>query len=136
MNIKILLVDDRRADRFLIRRRLDAMGYPQIEEACNAEGAIEKAQETRPDLVLMDTQMPPGISGYAACIRIRQQDYGKCMAIIGMSTIPHIDKWRSAGADDFFDKVDIVEGIGLAGFDVRIKAALGKYHKNPPAADL
>ena len=129
MSIRILLVDDGRANRFLIKRVLGTMGYSQVEEACHAEEAIAKAQDTRPDLILMDTQMPPGMPGYEACTHLRQQDYGKDMAIIGMSTTPHADQWRNAGADDFFNKVSITEGIDLTEFEARIKVALGKYQK-------
>lgn len=127
MSIRILLVDDRRSDRFMIRKRLGEMGYSEIEEACNAEEAMSRAEATRPDLLLMDTQMPPGMPGDVACRQIRQRDYGQKMAIIGTSTNPYAARWKAAGADDFIDKTDLIEAFNKEATETRIRDAVSKY---------
>lgn len=69
---KIMLVDDHEVVRVglaaLLRRRGD---FEIVAEAAVAEEAIEKAAQTRPDVVIMDIRMPGG-SGTEACRRIRE----------------------------------------------------------------
>jgi DNA-binding LytR/AlgR family response regulator len=68
--IRVLLVDDEEPARDRLRELLRAI--PDLEivgEAADGEGAIQKVVELRPELVLLDIQMP-GISGLevAACL--------------------------------------------------------------------
>lgn len=69
---KIMLVDDHEVVRVglaaLLRRRGD---FEIVAEAAAAEEAVEKAAQTRPDVVIMDIRMPGG-SGTEACRRIRE----------------------------------------------------------------
>ncbi|MCL4515527.1 MAG: response regulator transcription factor [Firmicutes bacterium] len=69
---KIMLVDDHEVVRVglaaLLRRRGD---FEIVAEAAAAEEAVEKAVQTRPDVVIMDIRMPGG-SGTEACRRIRE----------------------------------------------------------------
>jgi CheY-like chemotaxis protein len=50
-------------------------------------GAVEMAESFRPDAVVLDVGMP-GLNGYDACQRIREQPRGKDMVLIadGMGT--------------------------------------------------
>ena len=124
--MRILLVDDSRADRFRIRKLLEKLDDSDVEEACDGTEAVTKASGL-PHLVLMDTYMP-GMKGYEACAQIRSKPYGNFMAIIGMSSMPRAKEWKAAGADDFIDKTNLLEGDG-AEFEGRIMAAVGKYKK-------
>lgn len=53
----ILLVDDDNSFREIIKTKLEAAGFV-LEEADNGEDGFEKTKQMKPDLVLMDVQMP------------------------------------------------------------------------------
>ena len=57
----ILVVEDNDNNRLLVRDVLQASGY-RVVEAENAEDGLRMAAEQRPDLILMDIQLP-GING-------------------------------------------------------------------------
>ena len=70
MPIRILLADDHRFFRDGVRALLS--GVPEfvvVDEAGNGEEAVSKAEQHRPDVVLMDLQMP-GLTGVEATRRI------------------------------------------------------------------
>jgi two-component system, OmpR family, KDP operon response regulator KdpE len=99
---RILVIDDEPQIRRLMRTTLIGAGY-EIEDAKTGEEGIEKMSQFRPDLVLLDINMP-GIGGLAACKMIRAD---KNVAII-MLTVrdSEADKVAAldAGADDFVTK--------------------------------
>jgi two-component system KDP operon response regulator KdpE len=66
----ILVVDDEPQIRRVMRSTLSIHGYV-ITEASNGEDAIESVRKNRPDLVLLDVNMP-GIGGLEACREIRR----------------------------------------------------------------
>jgi CheY-like chemotaxis protein len=56
--LRILIADDHAAIRRALRMLFDSSGFEVCGEAVNGRDAIEKAQELRPDLVLLDCSMP------------------------------------------------------------------------------
>lgn len=62
---KVLLVDDHALFRRGLARMLEAQGIDVVGEAPNGEAGVRMAQELRPDVVVMDLQMP-GMGGVAA----------------------------------------------------------------------
>ncbi len=68
----VLVVDDSRVSRLMSRQYILNMrpGW-QVEEAANGEEALQKFEQCRPVLVLMDVNMP-GMGGLAAAERIRE----------------------------------------------------------------
>jgi two-component system cell cycle response regulator DivK len=67
---KILIVDDNRASRDLIRAILKTVRCDII-EATHGQQALELMQQERPDLVLLDIDMP-GLNGLTVVKRIRE----------------------------------------------------------------
>jgi two-component system cell cycle response regulator DivK len=65
----ILIVEDDENSRMLARDVLQATGY-RTAEADTAEEGLRLARETRPDLILMDIQLP-GMSGLEAIRHLR-----------------------------------------------------------------
>jgi two-component system, OmpR family, KDP operon response regulator KdpE len=85
-----------------MRTTLIGAGY-EVDDAKTGEEALEKVREFRPDLVLLDINMP-GMGGVAAC-RVMREDTN--IAII-MLTVRNTEKDKvealDAGADDFVVK--------------------------------
>jgi len=102
-NGRILVVDDEPQIRRIMRTTLTSSGY-EVDDARTGEEALEKLREFRPDLVLLDINMP-GMGGVAACAAISRD--APATAII-MLTVRNseADKVRAldAGADDFVTK--------------------------------
>ena len=109
--VLILSMDDY-GYRQLLRESLEQNGYRDIRGCTNGNDAIRLAREYKPHVILMRTKLSndwetqpenPKTHGYVACREIRRQDYGKDIAIIGMSALGSFyrEKWVGAGADDF-----------------------------------
>ena len=113
----ILVVDDEPQIRRVMRATLTAQGYA-IVEARDGQEALEKLRSERPDLVILDMNMPV-MDGLEACREIRA---GSNVPII-MLTVRSAEKDKvralDAGADDY-----VVKPFGIQELLARIRAAL------------
>ena len=99
---RILVVDDEPQIRRILRTTLTAASY-EVDDAKTGEEGLVKLREFRPDLVLLDINMP-GISGIETCREMRADPN---VAII-MLTVHNTEAAKvealDAGADDFVTK--------------------------------
>ncbi len=108
-NATILYVEDNLDNRTLVRRILTAEGYILI-EAANATQAMEILKTTRPDLILMDINMPD-MDGYSLTAKIKNTPRFESTPIIALTAnVMRGDRERSleAGCDGYIQKpIDI-----------------------------
>ena len=105
MTSRVLVVEDQEDLRAILRFTLEGAGYEVVEAMNGAEG-VAKAETERPDLILMDIQMPV-LDGYEATRRIK--------ALAGMAATPIVavssfamkgdeEKARASGCDAYVTK--------------------------------
>jgi len=79
----ILIVEDNEKNRKLVRDVLQFKGYVTL-ESTNAEDGIRLAKEHRPDLILLDIQLP-GINGSVALSRLRHDPETESIPVIAVT---------------------------------------------------
>lgn len=102
---KILIAEDERDIRDLIEFTLQYAGHEVIKVANGVE-AVEKVPETKPDLILLDVQMPR-MTGYEACRQLKTMDGVKDIPIVFLSAKGQqneMDTGLDAGAYDYILK--------------------------------
>jgi two-component system cell cycle response regulator DivK len=80
MTQRILVVEDQEDNRRIIRDLLASAGYHMI-EALDGEAGVRLAETERPDLILMDVQLP-GLDGHEATRRIKANPELRAIPII------------------------------------------------------
>lgn len=102
---RILIVDDDPVIRLLAGSALTDVGHAVV-DAEIAEAAIPLLGEARPDIILLDLQMP-GIGGLAFCTWLRAQPAHARLPVLVMTSLDDSDtiqKAFDAGASDFIAK--------------------------------
>jgi len=105
MSKRILVVEDQPDNRQIIRDMLAPTDY-EITEAENGEEALAAIASQRPDLILMDIQLPI-MDGYEATRRIKADASLRSIPIIAVTSYAlsgEGQKARVAGCDDYVPK--------------------------------
>jgi two-component system cell cycle response regulator DivK len=105
MSKTILYVEDNDANRMIVRDLLKRTKY-QLVESTDGEAGVAKALEIKPDLILMDIQLPK-ISGLEAIRRIRAQPDTAATPIIAITSFAlsgDDQKAKEAGATAYLAK--------------------------------
>ena len=105
MSNRILVVEDQEDNRRIVRDLLTTTDY-EVTEAENGEEALAAVARQRPDLILMDIQLPV-MDGYEATRRIKADPALREIPIIAVTSYAlsgDEEKARAAGCDDFVPK--------------------------------
>jgi two-component system cell cycle response regulator DivK len=105
MTKHILVVEDQEDNRQILRDLLSNAGY-EMTEAVNGEEALAEVARQRPDLILMDIQLPI-MDGYEATRRIRINPDLKSVPIIAVTSYALAgdeSKALAAGCDAYVTK--------------------------------
>ncbi|MEG4507115.1 response regulator [Microcoleus sp. F6_B4] len=101
----ILIVDDNPSNLDVLSEALAGSGW-EILVATDGETAIEQAEYTQPDLILLDVMMP-GIDGFETCHRLKASPLTNEISVIFMTALSDIgDKVKgfNLGAVDYITK--------------------------------
>ena len=101
----VLIVDDESMTRDLLRLMLRPAGY-EICEAEDGVDALEKIEQHRPDVVLLDVMMPR-LDGLSTCQRLRTQQETQNLPVIMFSantSFSAIEEGMAAGASRYLTK--------------------------------
>ncbi|HEU0058673.1 MAG TPA: response regulator [Hyphomicrobiaceae bacterium] len=105
MSKRILVVEDQEDLRGVLRTLLTGSGYSVL-EAVDGRDGISKVRSERPDLILMDIQMPV-LDGYAATREIKADPELNSIPIVAVSSFAmrgDEEKARAAGCDHYVTK--------------------------------
>ena len=120
---RALVVDDAAENRMLVSALLIQQGF-QVDQAADGEAAVQAAEQTRPDLIVLDIGLPD-IDGVEVCRRVRSFSDAHVLMLTAQDT--ELDKvvGFEAGADDYVTKpFSVAELVG------RVKAVLRRTNNS------
>jgi DNA-binding NarL/FixJ family response regulator len=107
MAMTLMIVDDHRSFRDAARRVLESAGFVIVGEAADGESALAAIARLRPDVLLLDVQLP-GIDGFELASRLTQR--GDAPQIVMTSSRDGADFGplvEQSGARGFIHKADL-----------------------------
>ena len=113
--IRVVIVDDYDGIRAVVRKILETEGdIVVVGEAGNGPQAIHLAGEQRPDLVLLDVEMP-GMGGEEVVRLLREtQPEVKVLALSAHDDLPYVQGMMDNGADAYISKDEAPELLSYA----------------------
>jgi two-component system KDP operon response regulator KdpE len=121
---RILVVDDEPQIRRIMRTTLTGAGY-EVDDAKSGEEAQEKVREFRPDVILLDINMP-GMGGLAACRAIRKDANSAIIMLTVRNSEADKVEALDAGADDY-----VLKPFSTPELLARIRATLRRLPASP-----
>jgi CheY-like chemotaxis protein len=103
---KVLYVEDNDDNVYMLKMRLELLGDFEVSSAENGEKGCEMAAAERPDVILMDLEMPV-VDGWEATRRLKDNPETRDIPIIALSAhalAGEREKAIAAGANDFDTK--------------------------------
>ena len=107
MGVRAVIVDDHAGFRNMARRMLEESGFEVVGEASDGSAALSVVSEVRPQLVLLDIQLPD-LDGLAVARRLAEMDLG--VAVVLTSSRGAADygaRLASAEAQAFIPKAEL-----------------------------
>jgi two-component system, cell cycle response regulator DivK len=123
-NVRVLYIEDNAENRLLVRRVLEAEGCSVLEAADGSSG-LEVAAQTRPDLILLDINLPE-IDGYDLARRFRDMPGLQQVPILAITAnVMKGDRERTlaAGCDGYIQKPIDVDRLPK-----QVRATLRRNH--------
>jgi DNA-binding response OmpR family regulator len=103
MEKRILLIDDDKTTVKLIETRLKNEGF-NVDTAYDGEEGLRKAQETFPELVILDVDMPK-MDGYAFILALKKFEHYRFIPIIVLTSSEYLKPiFELKGAQDYLVK--------------------------------
>jgi AmiR/NasT family two-component response regulator len=114
---RVLIAEDEALIRLDLKEMLEEEGYVVVAEVGDGQAAVDQAQQLRPDLVILDVQMPV-LDGIAAAEQIAGARIAPVIVLTAFSQRELVERARDAGAMAYlvkpFNKNDLVPAIEVA----------------------
>ena len=102
-----MIVDDHRSFRDAARRVLERAGFEIVGEAADGESALETIPGLRPDVLLLDVQLP-GLSGFEVAARLTEGGDAPLIVLTSSREAAHFGPLvKQSGAQGFVHKPDL-----------------------------
>jgi AmiR/NasT family two-component response regulator len=115
--IRVIIAEDEALIRLDLKEMLEEEGYSVVAEVGDGQQAVERAAELRPDLVILDIQMPV-LDGLSAAEQIAGARIAPVIVLTAFSQRELVERARDAGAMAYlvkpFSKNDLVPAIEVA----------------------
>ena len=102
---RILIVEDNPDNMFLTVMLLQSVGHTVL-TAVDAEAGLTVARQERPDLILMDVQLP-GMDGLAATALLKSDEATRAIPVLALTALAmkgDEERIRAAGCDGYIAK--------------------------------
>ncbi len=114
---RVLIAEDEALIRLDLKEMLEEEGYVVVGEVGDGQAAVDSARELRPDLVILDVQMPV-LDGLSAAEQIAAARIAPVIVLTAFSQRELVERARDAGAMAYlvkpFSKADLVPAIEVA----------------------
>jgi two-component system, response regulator PdtaR len=115
--VRVLIAEDEALIRLDLKEMLEEEGYSVVAEVGDGQQAVDQARELRPDLVILDIQMPE-LDGLSAAEQIASARIAPVIVLTAFSQRELVERARDAGAMAYlvkpFSKNDLVPAIEVA----------------------
>ena len=115
--IRVIIAEDEALIRLDLKEMLEEEGYTVVAEVGDGQQAVDRAGELRPDLVILDIQMPV-LDGLSAAEQIASARIAPVIVLTAFSQRELVERARDAGAMAYlvkpFSKNDLVPAIEVA----------------------
>lgn len=108
---RLMIVDDTRFMRRMLRDLLIRQGYEVVAEACNGREAVENYKQILPDLVIMDITMPEMDGIEAVHAILQEHPEARIVMCSALGQDGPVMKALQAGALDFVIKPFLPEKV-------------------------
>ena len=112
--MKILLIEDNEQNQYLATFLLKARGHEVVPAESGPRG-IELANQSRPDLILLDIQLP-GMNGYEVARKLKNDANLKNIPIVAVTSYAMVgdrEQAMAAGCDGYIEKPICPESFTL-----------------------
>jgi two-component system, response regulator PdtaR len=115
--IRVIIAEDEALIRLDLKEMLEEEGYSVVAEVGDGQQAVDRSVELRPDLVILDIQMPV-LDGLSAAEQIATARVAPVIVLTAFSQRELVERARDAGAMAYlvkpFSKNDLVPAIEVA----------------------
>jgi two-component system cell cycle response regulator DivK len=127
------IAEDNAVNRELLRELLEMRGYAVV-ESCNGQEALQKISEERPDVLLLDLDMPV-LDGFGTIRKIRENPSLQSLPVLAVTAYAmqgDQERVLKSGFDGYLSKP-----INPSGLDQELKRLLNENGRgNDPRRDL